>query len=70
MIKIKAEISRRSEKNESHPHLLSCLWQKMVFKAGFRGHFGELVSFPGPLPCIHVIKVLFDFLSVKKFFFN
>ena len=23
-------------------------------------HFGELLSFSGPLPCIHVIKLVFD----------
>ena len=26
-----------------------------VYDEGF-GHFGELLSFPGSLPCVHVIK--------------
>ena len=26
------------------------------------GHLGEWLSFPGSLPCLHVIKLLFDFL--------
>ena len=27
-------------------------------------HFGELLSFSGSLPCIYVIKLLFDFLML------
>lgn len=35
--------------------------RRWYFRWGF-SHFGELLNFPRSLPCIHVTKLLFDFL--------
>ena len=45
------------------PQILFFSLAEIVFKDF--SHFGTLLSFPGSLPCIHVIKLLFDFFLVN-----
>ena len=44
------------------PNILFCLLLKIVFKVRALAILGKFLSFPGSLPCIHVIKLLLNFL--------